>query len=51
MLRQLLFGGGISIINIAIHALMMTMVVRVAQSAGSRSKSQSTVLLIAVMIP
>ena len=37
MLRQLLFGGGISIINIAIHALMMTMVVRVAQSAGRRA--------------
>lgn len=51
MLRQLLFGGGISVINIALHALVMAIVVRVAQSAGARSKSRSSLLLIAVMIP
>jgi hypothetical protein len=51
MLRQLLFGGGISLINIALHALVMTIVIRVAQSAGARNKSQSSVLLVAVMIP
>jgi Ion channel len=51
MLRQLLFGGGISLINIALHALVMTIVIRVAQSAGARNKSRSSVLLIAVMIP
>jgi len=36
MLRQLLLGGGFSVINIAIHALVMTIVVRVAQSAAPR---------------
>jgi Ion channel len=51
MLRQLLFGGGISLINIALHALVMTLVIRVAQSAGARNKSQSSVILVAVMIP
>lgn len=51
MLRQLLFGGGISLINIALHALVMTIVIRVAQSAGARNKSRSSVLLVAVMIP
>lgn len=51
MLRQLLFGGTVSLINIALHALVMTIVIRVAQSAGARSKSRSSLLLIAVMIP
>jgi Ion channel len=51
MLRQILVAGGTSVINIAIHALVMTIVVRVAQRAGASSKSHSTVLLIAVMIP
>jgi hypothetical protein len=51
MLRQILVGGGINIINIAIHAMVMTLVVRVAQRAGARSKSHSMLLLTAVMIP
>ena len=51
MLRQLLFGGTISLINIAVHALAMTIVIRVAQSAGAANKSQSSFFLIAVMIP
>jgi hypothetical protein len=51
MLRQFLVGGGISIVNIAIHALVMTVVVQVAQSAGARNRSHSSLLLIAVMIP
>ena len=51
MLRQLLVGGGINVINIAIHAMVMTVVVRVAQKAGARSRSHSTILLTAVMIP
>jgi len=51
MLRQLLFGGTISLINIALHALVMTIVIRVAQSAGAANKSQSALFLIAVMIP
>jgi hypothetical protein len=51
MLRQFLVGGGISLVNIAIHALVMTVVVKVAQSAGARNRSHSSLLLIAVMIP
>ena len=33
MLRQLLVGGAVSLVNITIHALVMTTVVRVAQAA------------------
>jgi len=51
MLRQILVGGGTNVINIAIHALVMTIVVRVAQRAGARSKSHSALFLIAAMIP
>ena len=50
-LRQYLFGGSVSLVNIALHALVMTIVVRVAQSAGAKSKSHSSLLLIGVMIP
>ena len=35
MLRQLMVGGGVSVLNIAIHALVMTIVVRVAQIRGA----------------
>jgi len=51
MLGQILVGGGVNVINIAIHAMVMTIVVRVAQRAGARTKSHSAVLLTAVMIP
>jgi hypothetical protein len=51
MLRQLLVGGGISVINIAIHAFVMTIVVRVAQRAGAKTESHSALILIVVMIP
>ena len=51
MLRQFLVGGGVSVANIAIHALVMTTVVRVAQVRGGRGKSHSALLLMAVMIP
>jgi|SRR5262245_54477854 len=51
MLRQILFGGGINLINIAIHALLMTFVVRVARRADARTKLRSAFLLVAVMIP
>ncbi len=37
--------------NIAIHALVMVIVVRVAQAKGAKSNSHSSLLLIAVMIP
>jgi hypothetical protein len=51
MLRQILFGGGINLINIAIHALLTTSVVRVAQRAYARSKFHSAFLLVVVLIP
>lgn len=51
MLRQILLGGGINITNIAIHALLMTSVVRVAQRFDERSRSRSALLLVVVLIP
>jgi hypothetical protein len=51
MLRQILFGGGINIINIAIHALLMTTVIRVAQRVDETSRSRSALLLVAVLMP
>ena len=51
MLRQFLFGGGASAINIAIHALVMTVVVRVAQTASAKKRSHPSLFLAAVMIP
>ena len=51
MLRQILLGGGINIINIAIHALLMTTVIRVAQRVDERSRSRSALLLVAVLMP
>jgi hypothetical protein len=51
MLRQLLVGGGVSLVNIAIHALVMTIVVRVAQATRAKKVSRPSLFLIAVMIP
>jgi len=51
MLRQFLVGGGVSVLNIAIHALVMTTVVQVARARAAKDRSHSSLLLIAVMIP
>jgi len=51
MLRQFLVGGGASLVAIAIHALIMTMVVQVARCMGAKQQSRSSLVLIAVMIP
>src|SRR5215469_10545822 len=51
MLRQFLVGGGVSLITIAIHALVMTFVVQVARAMGAKHRWHSSLLLIAVMIP
>ena len=40
-----------SVLNIAIHALVMTIVVRVAQIRGARTTSHPSLILMAVMIP
>ena len=51
MLRQFLVGGGASLVNITIHALVMTMVVGVAQTASTRKILHPSLFLIAVMVP
>ena len=51
MLRQFLFGGAVSAVNIGLHALVMTVVVQVALGASARSKSQASQHLVLVMIP
>jgi hypothetical protein len=50
MLRQLLVGSGVSICNIAIHALVMTAVIRAARVVGETGASRPSLRLIAVMI-
>jgi hypothetical protein len=50
MLRQLLVGGGVSVINIAIHALVMTTLVSVARAVSADDKSHPSIFLIALMI-
>jgi hypothetical protein len=50
MLRQLLVGSAVSICNIAIHALLMTAVVRVAQIPWVHTKLRPTLILIAIMV-
>jgi hypothetical protein len=49
MLHQVLVGAGVSICNIAIHALVMTGVVRVAHIAAAKNTSRQSARLIAVM--
>ena len=50
MVRQLLVGGGVSVVNIAIHALVMTILVWVARAVSADNKSHPAVFLITVMI-
>jgi hypothetical protein len=51
MLRQLLLGGGVSICNIVIHALVMTAVVLVVHRVTARESGRHpALLLIAVMV-
>jgi hypothetical protein len=51
MFRQFLVGGGVSLVNITVHALVMTIVVQVAKAAAAKKKSHPSVFLVAVMIP
>jgi hypothetical protein len=51
MLRQFLLGGGVSVINIAIHSSIMATVVRVAQLASVNNRLNPALFLAAVMIP
>jgi Ion channel len=51
MLRQFLFGGAVSAVNIAIHASVMTIVIHVAHRASANNRISSSVYLAMVMIP
>lgn len=51
MIRQFLFGGAVSAVNIALHALVMTVVMQVARNASARSKSHASQHLVLLMIP
>ena len=51
MLKQFFIGGCVSLLNITIHALVMTTVVRLARVAGAKKISHPSLFLIAVMIP
>jgi len=51
MLRQILFGGAVSVVNISVHAFVMTIVVRIAQRTSANNKTGSSMYLIAIMIP
>jgi hypothetical protein len=50
MLRQLLFGGAVSLGNIAIHALAMAVVVGAARAAAATKPSHPRLRLVIVMI-
>jgi Ion channel len=51
MVREALVGGSVSALNIAIHAAVMTILVRVSQAMGASQKYHSPLYLVAVMIP
>ena len=51
MLRQFLIGGTVSAINIGIHALVMTIVVQIAQRVSANIKPGASAHLMMVMIP
>ena len=50
MLDQLLVGGLVSACNIVIHALIMTLVVRAAQTASTKHTTRPHLRLILVMV-
>src|SRR5262245_62228477 len=50
MLRELLLGAGVSVVNLMIHALVMTAVVRAANVAGSKKPPHPALFLTVVMI-
>jgi hypothetical protein len=50
MLDQLLVGGAVTVCNITIHALVMTLVIRAAQAMGKKRTAQPSLRLAGVMI-
>jgi chromate transport protein ChrA len=51
MIRQLLVGGAVSAVNIAVHALVMTILIQIARRASERSRKQASKHLVLVMVP
>jgi ion channel len=49
MLRQFLVGGGVSVFNIAIHALVMATIIRTARAVATTRTLHPSLLLICVM--
>src|SRR5215468_9203453 len=50
MLRQIFVGGGVSVVNIAIRAFVMTILVWVARAVSADNKSHPALFLMTVMI-
>jgi energy-converting hydrogenase Eha subunit E len=50
MLRQFLFGGAVSLANIALHALAMAAVVGTARAVAARPMSRPVLRLVELMI-
>ena len=50
MLRQFIVGGGVSICNIAIHALVMTTLIRTARAMATRTALHPALFLTGIMI-
>ena len=50
MLRQIAFGAAVSLANIAVHAVAMVVVIRVARSIAAKWLSFPTVRLATVMV-
>jgi hypothetical protein len=50
MFRQLLVGGVVSLGNIAVHAIVMTLVVNVVRRVGSWERRNASLWLASVMI-
>ena len=49
MLLQFMVGGGVSVCNIAIHALMMTTIIRTARAMAAKKTFHPSLLLTSVM--
>src|SRR5580704_8694586 len=50
MLRQIMFGATVSLINIAIHALMMMLILRARAAVHANAPSRPWLRLVGVMI-
>jgi hypothetical protein len=51
MFRQFLFGGAVSLVNIAIHSMIMATVVGLARRAGTTKRVHPSLFLAVLMVP